>query len=113
MNVVKHKTLALAAFLVTFSALAVQANDNLRVAYDWKEIDFKYANAEERWMAIERFEFKPENVIPFGIEIYKQRLFVTLPRWREGVPASLAYLDLNGKWRLLFWVEEVGRADLN
>ena len=75
----------------------VQSNDNLRVAYEWKEIDFKYANADRRWSAIERFEFKPENVIPFGIEVYQSRLFVSLPRWRDGVPASLAYLDLNGK----------------
>uniref|UniRef100_A0A1A9X0Q6 Bee-milk protein n=1 Tax=Glossina brevipalpis TaxID=37001 RepID=A0A1A9X0Q6_9MUSC len=77
------------------SSVPIQANDNLRVAYEWKEIDFKYANAEQRWMAIENFEFKPNNVIPFGIEVYRTRLFVTLPRWRSGVPASLAYLDLN------------------
>uniref|UniRef100_A0A1I8Q229 Protein yellow n=1 Tax=Stomoxys calcitrans TaxID=35570 RepID=A0A1I8Q229_STOCA len=82
-------------FCVTTSLMPIEANDNLRVTYEWKEIDFKYANAEARWMAIEKFEFKPENVIPFGIEVYKSRLFVTLPRWREGVPASLAYIDLN------------------
>ncbi|XP_058980702.1 protein yellow [Musca domestica] len=80
---------------LAFVATTIEANDNLRVAYEWKEMDFKYANSELRWQAIENFEFKPENVIPFGIEIYKTRLFVTLPRWREGVPASLAYLDLN------------------
>lgn len=83
--------------LLLLSSVPIQANDNLRVAYEWKEIDFKYASAEKRWMAIENFEFKPSNVIPFGIEVYRTRLFVTLPRWRSGVPASLAYLDLNGK----------------
>uniref|UniRef100_A0A1B0FMQ5 Protein yellow n=1 Tax=Glossina morsitans morsitans TaxID=37546 RepID=A0A1B0FMQ5_GLOMM len=81
--------------LLLLSSVPIQANDNLRVAYEWKEIDFKYASAEKRWMAIENFEFKPSNVIPFGIEVYRTRLFVTLPRWRSGVPASLAYLDLN------------------
>lgn len=81
----------------------VHSNDNLRVAFEWKEIDFKYANAEERWSAIERYEFKPNNVIPFGIEVYQSRLFVTLPRWRDGVPASLAYLDLNGKCLFFFF----------
>ncbi|KAL9924555.1 protein yellow [Glossina fuscipes] len=81
--------------LLLLSSVPIQANDNLRVAYEWKAIDFKYASAEKRWMAIENFEFKPSNVIPFGIEVYRTRLFVTLPRWRSGVPASLAYLDLN------------------
>ncbi|XP_055919177.1 protein yellow [Eupeodes corollae] len=70
-------------------------NDNLRVAYEWKEIDFKYPSKEQKQLAIESYEFIPENVIPVGLEVYRSRLFVTLPRWREGVPASLAYLDLN------------------
>ncbi|XP_023295426.2 protein yellow [Lucilia cuprina] len=88
-------TTILFVILATHLIGHVHSNDNLRVAYEWKEIDFKYASAEERWSAIESFEFKPENVIPFGIEVYQSRLFVTLPRWRDGVPASLAYLDLN------------------
>lgn len=74
------------------------AKDNLRVAYEWREMDFQYDSPDQRWSAIERGAFKPANVIPFGLEVYRQRLFVTLPRWRNGVPASLAYLDLNGKY---------------
>ncbi|EDW28737.1 GL18784 [Drosophila persimilis] len=71
------------------------ANDNLHVAFEWREMDFKYDTSDQRWAAIEKGDFKPANVIPFGLEVYKHRLFVTLPRWRAGVPASLAYLDLN------------------
>lgn len=78
-------------------ALAARGNDNLRVAYEWREMDFKYASPDQRWSAIERGEFKPANVIPFGLEVAGHRLFVTLPRWRAGVPASLGYLDLNGE----------------
>lgn len=98
------KTL-LFVILATLLIGHVHSNDNLRVAYEWKEIDFKYASPEERWSAIENFDFKPENVIPFGIEVYQSRLFVTLPRWREGVPASLAYLDLNGKFKAAILIE--------
>ncbi|KAH8283038.1 hypothetical protein KR054_011679 [Drosophila jambulina] len=81
--------------LLLLWALAAQGNDNLRVAYEWREMDFKYASPDQRWSAIERGEFKPANVIPFGLEVAGHRLFVTLPRWRAGVPASLGYLDLN------------------
>ncbi|EDV56656.1 protein yellow [Drosophila erecta] len=81
--------------LLLLWAVSALANDNLRVAYEWREMDFKYASADQRWSAIERGEFKPANVIPFGLEVAGHRLFVTLPRWRDGVPASLAYLDLN------------------
>lgn len=73
----------------------VECNDNLRVAYEWKQIDFNYPSEEQRQQAIDSKEFIAANVIPLGLEVYRSRLFVTLPRWKGGVPASLAYLDLN------------------
>lgn len=75
----------------------VKCNDNLRVAYEWKQIEFQYRNAIDRDNSLHN----PNNAIPVGLEVYKSRLFITLPRWREGVPASLAYLDLNG-WLYFF-----------
>ncbi len=68
----------------------VQCNDNLRVAYQWKQIDWKYPSDETRAEAIANKSFVPENVIPVGLEVYQSRLFITLPRWKTGVPASLA-----------------------
>lgn len=71
--------------------------DHLKVEYEWKQIDFLYPSVEERQAAIASMNFIQENVIPVGLEVYKNRLFITLPRWKKGVPASLAYIDLNGK----------------
>ncbi|KAH8377841.1 hypothetical protein KR093_007404 [Drosophila rubida] len=85
---------ALAAALVLCVGL-VAGKDRLRVVYGWNEMNFKYDNEELRWQAIEKGDFKPANVVPFGLDVYRNRLFITLPRWREGVPASLAYFDLN------------------
>lgn len=75
-----------------------QANDNLRVAYHWKQVDFNYPNAAARANAISLGAFIPENVIPVGLEVYKTRLFLTLPRWKTGVPASLVYIDMAGEY---------------
>lgn len=75
----------------------VVSNDNLKVAYQWKQVDYEFADAAARKQAIESKEFIPENVIPVGLEVYKNRLFITLPRWKAGVPATLTYIDLNGK----------------
>lgn len=86
--------------LLLLWAIAALGNDNLRVAYEWREMDFKYDTEDLRWSAIERGEFKPANVIPFGLEVSGHRLFITTPRWRTGVPATLSYLDLNGKLQL-------------
>lgn len=72
--------------------------DHLKVEYQWKQMDFEYPSNEERQAAIANGNFIPENVVPVGLEVYKNRLFVTLPRWKKGVPASLAYIDLTGNF---------------
>lgn len=85
-----------AVFMTSCLVTGAQANDNLRVAYQWKQMDFNYPSAAARANAIATGAFVPENVIPVGLEVYKTRLFMTLPRWKSGVPASLVYIDMAG-----------------
>lgn len=35
-------------------------------------------------------KYIPENCLPLGVEVWGSRVWVTLPSWREGVPATLA-----------------------
>lgn len=81
------------ALLLTY----VTCNDNLQIAYQWKQIDFEFRNDQDRHEAMENGTFIPANIIPMGLEVYQNRLFMTMPRWKNGVPATLAYIDLNGK----------------
>ncbi|XP_055295578.1 protein yellow-like [Sitodiplosis mosellana] len=84
-------------FIIGFSLFATcWANNNLQTKYKWNLIDFKYEKAEERQAAIENRTFIPANVIPVGLDVYteKNKLFLSLPRLKNGVPASLAYIDL-------------------
>lgn len=39
-------------------------------------------------------EFIPENNLPLGVDRFRNRLFITTPRWNPGVPATLSYLPL-------------------
>lgn len=73
----------------------IEANDNLKIAFQWKIMDFEYPSQQARQEAISSKSFVAENVIPIGLEVYKNRLFVTLPRWKAGVPATLTYIDLD------------------
>lgn len=34
-------------------------------------------------------DFIPENNVPLGIDVHHSRLFITTPRWKNGVPATL------------------------
>lgn len=88
-------------FIIGFSLFVTcWANSNLQTKYKWNLIDFKYEKAEDRQNDIGNRKFIPTNVIPVGLDVYaeKNKLFVSLPRLKNGVPASLAYIDLNGKF---------------
>lgn len=67
----------------------------LDVIFEWKELDFAYPNSRLRQEAVESQSFIPSNNVPVGLEVWKNKLFITVPRWKRGVPASLAYVYLN------------------
>ncbi|XP_033226339.1 uncharacterized protein LOC117178905 [Belonocnema kinseyi] len=83
----------------TLSSLAVVfliggslALDKLRVAYQWKQMDYDWPNNETK----EQFPFyRQEDNLPLGLEVAGNRLFITVPRWKPGVAASLNYIMLN------------------
>lgn len=89
--------ISLKIFILISLNVLVFCNDNLNVAYQWQQMDFEFDSNEQRENAIRSNEFIKENVIPVGLEVYKDRLFITLPRWKNGVPATLAYIDLRGE----------------
>ncbi|XP_035912050.1 protein yellow-like [Anopheles stephensi] len=62
--------------------------------YHWKVIDFMYPSLQLRNNAIRTREFIPENNLPLGVDRFRDRLFITTPRWNPGVPATLSYLPL-------------------
>lgn len=87
-------------FNILIAALVVAtcaANNNLKTKYEWRLMDFNYETAADRQFAINNGTFIPENVIPTGIDVHENRLFIALPRLKTGVPASLATINMNGK----------------
>lgn len=94
-------------FIIGLSLFATcWANSNLQTKYKWNLIDFKYEKPEDRQNDIANGKFIQSNVIPVGLDVYteKNKLFVSLPRLKNGVPASLAYIDLNGKFVFDKWL---------
>lgn len=83
----------------------IHSMDNLNVKYEWRKLDFQFPNQQIRQDMLQSNEFIPENNIPFGIEVHKERIFITVPRWKKGVAASLAYINLSGKFVSLSIVE--------
>lgn len=65
----------------------------LRVAYQWKQIDYAWASNDSKRLFP---DYKQEDNLPLGLEVAGDRIFITVPRWRQGVAASLNYIWLNG-----------------
>ncbi|XP_049869282.1 protein yellow-like [Pectinophora gossypiella] len=58
--------------------------------YKWKQIDFEFPTLRHRKHAVATGKYVAANVLPLGLEVWGSRVFVTLPSWRRGVPATLA-----------------------
>lgn len=68
------------------------------VIYEWRQLDYDYASFLDRQRAILNGDFVPINNVPLGVDRWRNRLFVTIPRWKNGVPASLASLPIPGEY---------------
>lgn len=73
---------------------SVTPRNPFQTVFAWKGIDFLYPSASAHSAALASGDFVPENNLPLGLGRSGDRLFITLPRWKNGVPASLAWLPL-------------------
>lgn len=55
----------------------------------WKQIDLEYPTKKARDAAIKSGRFIAENNLPLGLQVFRSKIFVTLPKWKEGVPVTL------------------------
>ncbi|KAJ8717459.1 hypothetical protein PYW08_005858 [Mythimna loreyi] len=66
--------------------------------FQWKVMDFAWTCddcCQEKKAAIGNETYIPNNNMPTGIARWKDKLFITIPRWKKGIPASLNYVFLN------------------
>lgn len=56
----------------------------LEERYSWNVLDFAFPDEISRQEALASGAFVPENNLPVGLEIWNNKVFVTVPRWRSG-----------------------------
>ncbi|XP_045477226.1 protein yellow [Harmonia axyridis] len=80
--------------LLLLGVFCIQAYADLDVKFQWNLLDFEFPSDNHRKYAVEHKDFIQENNLPLGLEVYENKLFITVPRWKSGVAASLAYVDI-------------------
>ncbi|EDX16352.1 yellow [Drosophila simulans] len=67
----------------------------LQERYSWNQLDFAFPNTRLKDQALASGDYIPQNALPVGVEHFGNRLFVTVPRWRDGIPATLTYINMD------------------
>ncbi|CAK1604337.1 unnamed protein product [Parnassius mnemosyne] len=84
----------LLVLVLTVLSVCKAATPKLRFA--WKEVDYVWGSPDQRENAINDKQFIPAHNLPLGLDRWKNKLFITVPRWKNGVASSLNYVDVDG-----------------
>ncbi|KAF2904169.1 hypothetical protein ILUMI_02008 [Ignelater luminosus] len=78
-----------------YPAFGTQSSSSpLTAKYEWTQLEFDYATEAEREQAIANGDFSQISLAPIDVDVYhegnkKSKIFVTIPRFPTGVPATL------------------------
>lgn len=75
--------------LLAFLAVIVLCHAQFQVMFEWKSIDFQWRLDDERKQALVRGDYIPANNFLTTVKFWKDKMYVTLPRWKDGVPVTL------------------------
>lgn len=56
----------------------------LQERYSWNQLDFAFPSQVIKEQAIASGDYIPTNGLPVGVEHWGNKLFVSVPRWRDG-----------------------------
>ncbi|XP_015586317.1 protein yellow, partial [Cephus cinctus] len=81
--------LKLVTIFVVLVAATLAVHDKFRVEFQWKYINVTWPSEDARLAALQNEEYIPENNAIAGIKLWKHRMYLTVPRWKNGVPVTL------------------------
>lgn len=71
--------------VVAFACLCSAYGKKLEEKYAWKEMDFSWPSNEMKQEFIKTGQYIEENNLPLGLDIWKNKIFVTVPRYVHNV----------------------------
>ncbi|XP_050293188.1 protein yellow-like [Anthonomus grandis grandis] len=72
-------------------SFATSECSKLQKYFEWNILDFEYPT---KLNDMARGRIKLENALPVGIEFWHDKMFITVPRWKEGIPSTLNYVPI-------------------
>lgn len=75
--------------LLALLAAVATCHEPFQVIFEWKTIDFQWPSDEERQYASTHDEYIAVNNFFTTVKFWKDKMYLALPRWRDGVPVTL------------------------
>ncbi|CAH0546392.1 unnamed protein product [Brassicogethes aeneus] len=85
------------AVVVVFLVAFASGVQKLETVFEWKEVEFAWPSEEAKANAIKEGHYIPANNLPLGLDRWKDKLFITIPKWKAGVASTLNYVSLNNQ----------------
>ncbi|XP_044595150.1 protein yellow-like isoform X2 [Cotesia glomerata] len=82
-------------YLILLLSLSMVTCDPFKTVFSWKQVDYNFPNETTRNAYKTSGDYIKEHVVPLGLNVWGDKLFITIPRWKKGVPANLNYVSLN------------------
>ncbi|KFB45517.1 AGAP010280-PA-like protein [Anopheles sinensis] len=83
------------AALGTVSFQTVVEGVKLKEKFKWREVSYAWPSEETKQEALRSGNYIVHNNLPLGLERWRDKLFITVPRWKSGVAASLTYVNVS------------------
>lgn len=61
------------------------AVQKLQERFSWTQLDFAFPSQQAKEQALAAGTYVPTNALPVGVEHWGNKLFVSVPRWRDGM----------------------------
>ncbi|XP_044010391.1 protein yellow-like [Aphidius gifuensis] len=75
--------------------------DKFPTSFSWSSLDFEFPNARKRQESINQGDFIPGVPVPLDMDVIEipkgKKIFITIPRFQYGVPATLGYFTSNDR----------------
>lgn len=67
----------------------------LEQKYQWKNLEFAWPSESAKEEAITSGRYVAYNNLPLGLDVWNDKIFITVPRWKAGVASSLNYIRIS------------------